>query len=55
VQEAKSGDYARAVGTALRERKAERGIIFCGSGAGVSMAATPASRERDAICAGPPR
>jgi RpiB/LacA/LacB family sugar-phosphate isomerase len=32
-------DYAAAVGEALRERRAERGIILCGSGVGASMAA----------------
>ena len=32
-------DYAEAVGTALREHRAERGIIVCGSGVGASMAA----------------
>ena len=32
-------DYAAAVGEALRERRAERGITLCGSGVGASMAA----------------
>jgi hypothetical protein len=32
-------DYAEAVGEALRESRAERGIILCGSGVGASMAA----------------
>ena len=32
-------DYAEAVGAALREYQAERGIILCGSGVGASMAA----------------
>ncbi len=32
-------DYARAVGVALIEGKAERGILCCGSGVGVSIAA----------------
>ena len=32
-------DYAAAVGAALREHRAERGIILCGSGVGASMAA----------------
>ena len=32
-------DYAEAVATALREYRAERGIILCGSGVGASMAA----------------
>ena len=32
-------DYAQAVGAALREYRAERGILLCGSGVGASMAA----------------
>ena len=32
-------DYAVAVGAALREHRADRGIILCGSGVGASMAA----------------
>jgi ribose 5-phosphate isomerase B len=32
-------DYAQAVAEMLREGQAERGIIVCGSGAGVSIAA----------------
>ena len=32
-------DYAEAVGRALRENRAERGILLCGSGVGASMAA----------------
>ena len=32
-------DYARAVGTALVEGRAERGVLVCGSGVGVAVAA----------------
>src|SRR4029453_4301810 len=32
-------DYAAAVGAALREHRADRGVILCGSGVGASMAA----------------
>ena len=32
-------DYARAVGVALLERRAERGVLVCGSGVGVAVAA----------------
>jgi len=32
-------DYAIAVGTAIRDRRAEVGVLVCGSGAGVSIAA----------------
>jgi len=33
-------DYARAVGRAVVEGKAERGILVCGSGAGAAIAAS---------------
>jgi ribose 5-phosphate isomerase B len=33
-------DYAEAVADMLREGQAERGVIVCGSGAGVSIAAS---------------
>jgi len=32
-------DYAEAVGLAVREGKAEHGIMICGSGVGASVAA----------------
>ena len=32
-------DYAEAMGRALRENRAERGILLCGSGVGASLAA----------------
>jgi len=32
-------DFARSVGEAVREGRAERGILVCGSGAGVTVAA----------------
>ena len=32
-------DYARLVGFAVRERQADLGVLVCGSGAGVSIAA----------------
>ena len=43
-------DYAAAVGTALRETKAERGIILCGSGVGASMAANRIPGIRAGLC-----
>jgi len=33
-----TSDYAEAVGQALRDKRAARGILLCGSGVGVSMA-----------------
>jgi ribose 5-phosphate isomerase B len=43
-------DYARAVGSALREARAELGILVCGSGAGVSIAANKLRGVRAALC-----
>jgi transaldolase/glucose-6-phosphate isomerase len=43
-------DYAEAVGTALREHQAERGIILCGSGVGASMAANRIPGIRAGLC-----
>jgi ribose 5-phosphate isomerase B len=43
-------DYAAAVGEALREQRAERGIILCGSGVGASMAATRLPGIRAGLC-----
>jgi ribose 5-phosphate isomerase B len=43
-------DAARAVAAALREGRAERGIVVCGSGAGVSIAANKVPGVRAAVC-----
>ena len=43
-------DYAEAVGPALREHSAERGIILCGSGVGASMAANRIPGIRAGLC-----
>ena len=46
-------DYPDAAGTvasALREGRAERGIVVCGSGAGVSIAANKFPGIRAAVC-----
>lgn len=43
-------DSARAVGEALSQGRAERGIIVCGSGAGVSIAANKIPGIRAAVC-----
>jgi ribose 5-phosphate isomerase B len=42
-------DYAEAVAEMLREGQAERGIIVCGSGAGVSVAASKFPGIRAAV------
>ena len=43
-------DSARAVGEALTQGRAERGIVVCGSGAGVSIAANKIPGIRAAVC-----
>lgn len=43
-------DYAQAVGEAVRNREAERGILICGSGVGASVAANKMPGIRAGIC-----
>src|SRR5215475_12887184 len=43
-------DYAEAIAETLREHKAERGIILCGSGVGASMAANRIPGIRAGLC-----
>ncbi|UJS19604.1 MAG: bifunctional transaldolase/phosoglucose isomerase [Candidatus Brocadia sp.] len=43
-------DYAEAIGAALREYRAERGILLCGSGVGASMAANRIPGVRAGLC-----
>jgi ribose 5-phosphate isomerase B len=43
-------DYARAVGHAVREGRADVGVLVCGSGAGVSIAANKLVGVRAALC-----
>jgi ribose 5-phosphate isomerase B len=43
-------DYAEAVGRALRESRAERGILLCGSGVGASMTANRIPGVRAGLC-----
>jgi RpiB/LacA/LacB family sugar-phosphate isomerase len=43
-------DYAEAVALAVREGKAERGIMICGSGVGASVAANKIPGVRAGLC-----
>jgi ribose 5-phosphate isomerase B len=43
-------DYARAVARAVASREAERGILICGTGIGMSMAANRTPGIRAALC-----
>lgn len=43
-------DFAEAVGRAVVEGRAERGILICGSGVGASIAANKIRGVRAAIC-----
>lgn len=43
-------DYGRAMGQAITEGKATRGIIICGSGIGISIAANRFPKVRAALC-----
>jgi RpiB/LacA/LacB family sugar-phosphate isomerase len=43
-------DYARTVGVAVRDGAADAGILICGSGAGVSVAANKIRGVRAALC-----
>jgi RpiB/LacA/LacB family sugar-phosphate isomerase len=43
-------DYARAIGEAITDGRAERGILVCGSGVGASIAANKMRGVRAAIC-----
>jgi ribose 5-phosphate isomerase B len=43
-------DFARALGLAIRDGRADRGILICGSGVGASIAATKMRGVRAAVC-----
>ena len=43
-------DVGKAVATAVAEGRAERGIIVCGTGIGISIAANRNPRVRAAVC-----
>jgi ribose 5-phosphate isomerase B len=43
-------DFAQRLGLAIREGRAERGILICGSGVGASVAANKMKGIRSAVC-----
>ena len=43
-------DFARAIGKVLQEKKAERGIIICGSGVGACVAVNKMANIRAGLC-----
>jgi ribose 5-phosphate isomerase B len=43
-------DFAEAVGRAVLDGKAERGVLICGSGVGASVAANKLAGIRAAVC-----
>ena len=43
-------DYAAAIGEAIQEGRAERGVLLCGSGVGASVAACKLRGIRAAVC-----
>jgi ribose 5-phosphate isomerase B len=43
-------DYAQRVASAIREQRAERGVLICGSGVGASIAANKFAGIRAALC-----
>jgi ribose 5-phosphate isomerase B len=43
-------DYAEAVGRAIQDGRATRGIVVCGSGAGACVAANKLNGVRAAVC-----
>jgi RpiB/LacA/LacB family sugar-phosphate isomerase len=43
-------DFAEAVGRAVVDKKAERGVLICGSGVGASVAANKLIGIRAAVC-----
>jgi ribose 5-phosphate isomerase B len=43
-------DFARALAEAIRDGRAERGILICGSGVGASIAANKVRGVRSAVC-----
>ena len=43
-------DFAKALGLAIQEGRADRGVLICGSGVGASVAANKMRGIRSAVC-----
>ncbi|MEK7439739.1 MAG: ribose 5-phosphate isomerase B [Chloroflexota bacterium] len=43
-------DYAKAIGEAIQQGKADRGILICGSGVGACVAANKMKNVRAGVC-----
>ncbi len=43
-------DFGRAVAEAIAEGRAERGVVVCGTGIGISISANRIARVRAAVC-----
>lgn len=43
-------DFARAIGEAIQQGRAERGVLLCGSGVGASIAANKMRGVRAGVC-----
>lgn len=43
-------DYGRAVAAAIESGRASRGVVVCGTGMGIAIAANRSSRVRAAVC-----
>jgi len=46
-------DFGQALAKAITNGEAERGIVICGSGIGISIAANRYPKVRSALCTGP--
>lgn len=46
-------DYGQAMGVAIKAKSAEKGILVCGSGIGISIAANREPAVRCALCTSP--
>ena len=46
-------DFAAKLAAALKDGKAQRGVLICGTGIGISIAANRHAHVRAAVCSGP--